>query len=68
MGIFENLFGDYSGLFDFSSIYTSTWEERLNKLYYTDTIEYLRTLDDAKNKGYKVLRNSKGEHKIEVKH
>jgi hypothetical protein len=44
------------------------WEEKLNKLYWTDAKEYLRTLDDVKNKGYKVLRNSKGKHKIQIKH
>lgn len=68
MGIFGDLFGDYSGLFSFDNMGLSIWEEKLNKLYWTDSIEYLRTLKDIKSKGYKVLRNSKGEHKIQIKY
>jgi hypothetical protein len=67
MGIFDNIFGDCGGLIH-EVFVMKEWEEKLNKLYWTDSIEYLRTLDDIKDKGYKVLRNSKGEHKIEVRY
>jgi hypothetical protein len=67
MGIFDNIFGDCGGLIDEVFIMKG-WEERLNKLYWTDSIEYLRILNDIKDKGYKVLRNSKGEHKIEIRY
>ena len=40
-------------------------EERLNKLYWTDSEKYLSYLDMIKGMGYKVLRNSKGNHKVQ---
>ena len=65
--MFDDIFGD--SLFNFGNAFAMKgWEERLNKLYWTDAKEYLRTLDDVKNKGYKVLRNSKGKHKIQIKY
>ena len=67
MGNFDYIFGDCSWLFNGTPT-LKEWEERLNKLYWTDAKEYLRTLDDVKNKGYKVLRNPKGKHKIQIKY
>ena len=46
---------------------TAQYAETLNKLYFTNPPEYLRYLNDLKSKGYKVLRNNKGKHKVEVK-
>jgi hypothetical protein len=67
MGIFDNIFGDYSNLFD--DVFTmKEWQDKLDKLYWTDSIGYLRLLEDIKSKGYKVLRNSKGEHRIKVRY
>jgi len=37
----------------------------LNKLYWQDAEEYKRTLAYYKESGYKVLRNSQGQHKVE---
>jgi hypothetical protein len=67
MGIFDNIFGDCGGLLD-EVFAMKDWQEKLNKLYWTDSIEYLRRLNDIKSKGYKVLRNSKCKHKIEVRY
>jgi hypothetical protein len=67
MGIFDNIFGHCGGLLD-EVFAMKDWQEKLNKLYWTDSIEYLRMLNDIKSKGYKVLRNSKGKHKIEVRY
>ena len=38
---------------------------KLNKLYWQDAEEYQRTLSYYKESGYKVLRNSQGQHKVE---
>ena len=51
----------------FSQLVTKDYEDALNKLYWTDAKEYLRTLNDVKSKGYRVLRNKKGKHKVQVK-
>jgi hypothetical protein len=65
----DNFFDELFGGSMFNNCFAmKEWEEKLNKLYWTDAKEYLRTLDDVKNKGYKVLRNSKGKHKIQIKH
>jgi hypothetical protein len=60
---FNDLFGD---LFTTAFAMKET-EERLNKLYWTDAKEYMRTLNDVKSKGYRVLRNEKGKHKVQIK-
>lgn len=41
-------------------------EKNLDRLYWTDTNEYLKRLEVIKGLGYKVLRNSKGIHKIQM--
>jgi hypothetical protein len=65
----DNFFDELFGGNMFNNCFVmKEWEEKLNKLYWTDSKEYLRTLDDVKNKGYKVLRNSKGKHKIQIKY
>lgn len=38
---------------------------KLNKLYWQDAEEYQRVLSYYKESGYKVLRNSQGQHKVE---
>lgn len=45
MGIFDNIFGDCGGLHH-EVFAMKDWQEKLNKLYWTDSIEYLRTFDD----------------------
>ena len=45
----------------------SEMQEKLNKLYWTDITGYSEFLMKVKNAGYKVLRNSKGIHKVEPK-
>lgn len=65
----DNFFDELFGENMFNNCFAmKEWEEKLNKLYWTDAKEYLRTLGDVKNKGYKVLRNSKGKHKIQIKY
>ena len=44
---------------------TEEMTENLNKLYWQDAEMYQRTLDHYKESGYKVMRNSKGQHKVE---
>lgn len=39
--------------------------ERLDKLYWTDIQGYFDYLSRVKATGYKVLRNSKGKHRVE---
>lgn len=46
-------------------ITTTEMTENLNKLYWQDAEEYQRTLAYYKESGYKVLRNSQGQHKVE---
>ena len=38
----------------------------LNRLYFTDPERYMERLDTIKGIGYKVLRNSKGQHRVEM--
>lgn len=52
---------------DLFSAGTKEYAEYLDKTYFIDPPEYLRYLNDLKSKGYKVLRNNKGKHKVEVK-
>lgn len=42
------------------------YEEELDSLYWTDKDHYLYRLSKIKE-NYKVLRNSKGQHKLEIK-
>lgn len=42
------------------------YEEELDSLYWTDKDYYLYRLSKIKE-NYKVLRNSKGQHKLEIK-
>lgn len=44
---------------------TEQMADNLNKLYWQDSEHYKYTLEQYKEKGYKVLRNAKGEHKVE---
>lgn len=39
--------------------------DRLNQLYWTDIEGYQTFLKKVKDAGYKVLRNSKGKHKVD---
>ena len=39
-------------------------EQDLNHLYKTDFSKYLQRLNEIKNMGFKVYRNSKGDHQI----
>ena len=41
-------------------------ENKLNKLYWTNSSEYMKHLNMIKGMGYKVYRNSQGLHKIEM--
>lgn len=41
-------------------------KEKLDKLYWSDIQGYLTYLNNVKNAGYRVYRNSKGIHKVEV--
>ena len=45
---------------------TSELEENLNRLYWTNSAEYLKRLEVIKGMGYKVYRNSKGNHKVKM--
>jgi hypothetical protein len=45
---------------------TKEMEERLDKLYYANPKLYLQSLDNVKKSGYKVYRNSKGQHKVKM--
>ena len=45
---------------------TAEIEERLDKLYYANPKLYLQSLDNVKKSGYKVYRNSKGQHKVKM--
>jgi hypothetical protein len=60
-------FNDIFSVDCFSQLVTKDYEDALNKLYWTDAKEYMRTLNDVKSKGYRVLRNEKGKHKVQVK-
>ena len=43
----------------------STWTYDLNRYWHEKQIaKYAKLLDSIKDKGYKVLRNGAGEHKI----
>ena len=42
-----------------------TIEEDLNRRYFQDPEEYLERVDTLKGVGYRVLRNSKGQHRVE---
>ena len=42
-------------------------KEKLDKLYWTDIQGYTEYLNRVKVAGYKVMRNSKGIHKVENK-
>lgn len=42
------------------------YQEKLDKLYFTDPQRYMDYLQKVKSAGYKVLRNSKGKHKVEL--
>ena len=46
---------------------TKEYEDELNRLYFIDPPRYLDLLNDVKRSGYKVLRDSKGRHKVEVR-
>ena len=39
--------------------------EELNRLYFTDSERYMKRLAAIKDAGYKVFRNSTGQHKVE---
>jgi hypothetical protein len=41
-------------------------QNRLNKLYWTDSVKYMEHLNMIKGMGYKVYRNPKGIHKVEM--
>jgi hypothetical protein len=41
-------------------------EQELNKLYKTNPEEYKKDCDFWKAKGYKIFRNSKGEHRVKI--
>ena len=41
-------------------------EARLNRLYWTDNKAYVEHLNMVKGMGYKVFRNSKGTHKVQM--
>jgi len=58
---FNEFFG---GLFSGNS---KQQEEELNKLYWSDPQKYLQKIDRMKSLGYRILRNSKGKHKVEFK-
>lgn len=45
---------------------TKEMEEQLDKLYYANPTLYLQSLDNVKKSGYKVYRNSKGQHKVKM--
>ena len=54
--IFNSLFGDFG---------YNSFENQLDSLYKNNNvIEYSRKTQEIKNKGYKILRNSKGKHKL----
>lgn len=42
-----------------------TIEEDLNRRYFQDPKEYLERVEILKGVGYKIFRNSKGQHKVE---
>lgn len=42
-----------------------TIEEDLNRRYFQDPKEYLERVETLKGVGYKIFRNSKGQHKVE---
>lgn len=41
-------------------------KKNLDALYWKDSYKYQNYLASVKNAGYKVMRNSKGDHKVEV--
>ena len=41
-------------------------ENRLNTLYWTDSKKYMELLDVIKGMGYKVYRNPKGKHRVQM--
>ena len=41
-------------------------QNRLNTLYCTDPKEYMEHLNMLKGIGYRIFRNSKGKHKVEM--
>lgn len=47
-------------------ITTSDIEHKLNYLYAHGSVEYSEHLETVKELGYRVFRNSKGEHKIQL--
>lgn len=45
---------------------TNEIENLLNKLYWSDPYMYQKKLQEVKDARYKVMRNSKGEHKVKL--
>lgn len=45
---------------------TEEMATELNRLYFLNPDMYLRKLNILKQNGYKVLRNSKGKHKVQI--
>jgi len=41
-------------------------ENRLNTLYWTDSEKYMELLDVIKGMGFKIYRNSKGKHRVQM--
>lgn len=57
---YENIFNLLFGDFRYNS-----FEHQLDSLYKNNSvIEYSRKVQELKNMGYKIFRNSKGKHKI----
>lgn len=57
---FNTIFGD---LFNNTAMHNLQLAEELDKLYWTDKTHYIYRLEKIKET-YRVLRNSKGKHKI----
>lgn len=56
----EDIFNLLFGGFGYNS-----FERQLDSLYKNNNIiEYFRNVQELKNMGYKILRNSKGKHKV----
>ena len=51
-----------------SSLFQTTTEieQNLNELYFKFPLKYQEYLTQAKSSGYKVMRNSKGVHKVSI--
>ena len=59
----DNMNWFFNGLFGNKN---KEYEDELNRLYFIDPPRYLDLLNKVKHSGYKVMRNGKGQHRVEV--